>query len=275
MPLGGNAMELVYPILSVISFVIALIALFLVWQFHKRQVLEPNAEVENADENARNGRERDAEEIEWLKSLKVGLKESVSGAILSGSIGEDDWRELQERRAYLSKFQSVLEKIQGEMSEEDCASFAVYVEREVEKPAKQIQDLLTLRDMQNVPDDPVLLLKGALLGGEILDAASIAGMLRRTRPGQMVRYFLSEIDSRVTKRDEQRVFDGLMDLGGDEVEIIGAYPGDQYDMSRYQIVGQDTSGAYPRDHIVRCVAHGLKNSQTGEIELKAKVIIAG
>ena len=268
-------MELVYPILSVISFVIALIALFLVWQFHKRQVLEPNAEVENADENARNGRERDAEEIEWLKSLKVGLKESVSGAILSGSIGEDDWRELQERRAYLSKFQSVLEKIQGEMSEEDCASFAVYVEREVEKPAKQIQDLLTLRDMQNVPDDPVLLLKGALLGGEILDAASIAGMLRRTRPGQMVRYFLSEIDSRVTKRDEQRVFDGLMDLGGDEVEIIGAYPGDQYDMSRYQIVGQDTSGAYPRDHIVRCVAHGLKNSQTGEIELKAKVIIAG
>ncbi|MCY3666198.1 MAG: hypothetical protein OXH81_11105 [Gemmatimonadetes bacterium] len=268
-------MELVYPILSVISFVIALIALFLVWRFHKRQVLEPNAEVENADENARNGRERDAEEIEWLKSLKVGLKESVSGAVLSGSIGEDDWRELQERRAYLSKFQSVLEKIQGDMSEEDRASFAAYVEREVEKPRKQIQDLLTLRDMQNAPNDPVLLLKGALLGGEILDAASIAGMLRRTRPGQMVRYFLSEIDSRVTKRDGQRVFDGLMDLGGDEVEIIGAYPGDQYDMSRYQIVGQDTSGAYPRDHIVRCVAHGLKNSQTGEIELKAKVIIAG
>ena len=132
--------------------------------------------------------------------------------------------------------------------------------------------------MQNASTDPVLLLKGALPGEEVFSASSIASLLRRTRPGQMIRYFLPEIDSRVTENGQenaQRVFDGMTELGGDEVELIGARPGDRFDTSQYQIVGQDTSGGQPRDSIVRCVAHGLKNAQTGETEHKAKVIIAG
>ena len=136
---------------------------------------------------------------------------------------------------------------------------------------------MTLREIQNNSGDPVLLLKGALIGEEIFNASSIASLLRRTRPAQMIRYFLPEIDSRVTENgrmDAQRVFGLMVDLGGDEVEIIGARPGDAFDTRRYQLVRQDTSGTQSRDRIVRCLAHGLKNSQTDEIELKAKVVIA-
>lgn len=216
------------------------------------------------------------QEIEWLALLKERLKESVGR--FSGDLDEENWRELKDQIAYLRRFQSALEEIKRAMSQDDGNSFAVYVDREVEKPLKQIQDLLTLREMQNDLDDPVLLLKGALIGEEVFNASSIESLLRRTRPAQMIRYFLPEIDSRVTQNgqeDAQRVFDLMMDLGGDEVEIIGARPGDTFDMRRYQIVSQDTSGTQPRDRIVRCLAHGLKNSQTDEIDLKAKVIIAG
>ena len=76
------------------------------------------------------------------------------------------------------------------------------------------------------------------------NASSIASLLRRTRPAQMIRYFLPEIDSRVTQNGQehaQRVFDLMVDLGGDEVEIIGARPGDTFDMRQYQIISQDTS----------------------------------
>lgn len=216
------------------------------------------------------------QEIEWLKLLKEQLKESVS-KLSEDLVDEENWHELKERVAYLGRFRSALEEITSAMSSEDRDSFAVYVDREVERPLKQIRDMLTLRKMQNASDDPVLLLKGALIGEEIFDAASIASLLRRTRPAQMIRYFLPEIDSRVTENgrmDAQRVFDLMMDLGGDEVEIIGARPGDTFDTRRYQIVSQDTSGTQSRDRIVRCLAHGLKNSQTDEIELKAKVVIA-
>ena len=222
--------------------------------------------------------ERDVEDnIEWLKLLKERLKKSVE-RFSEDFVDEENWRELEARRVYLKRFLSALEEIKSAMSPEDRESFAVYVDREVEKPFKQIRDMLTLREVQNASDDPVLLLKGALIGEEIFDASSIASLSRRTRPAQMIRYFLPEIDSRVTENgrmDSQHVFDLMMDLGGDEVEIIGARPGDTFDMRRYQIVSQDTGGTQPRDRIVRCLAHGLKNSQTDEIELKAKVVISG
>ena len=216
------------------------------------------------------------QEIEWLKLLKKQLKESVS-KFSEDLVDEENWRELKERVAYLGRFRSALEEIKSAMSQDDRTSFAVYVDREVEKPLKQIRDLLTLREMQNDLDDPVLLLKGALTGDEVFNASSIASLLRRTRPAQMIRYFLPEIDTRVTQNgqaDGERVFELMMDLSGDEVEIIGARSGDSFDMSRYQIVSQDTSGTQSRDRIVKCLAHGLKNSQTDEIELKAKVVIA-
>ena len=215
------------------------------------------------------------QEIEWLKLLKERLKESVGR--FSEDLDEENWRELKERVAYLRRFRSALEEIKSAMLQDDRTSFAVYVDREVENPLKQIQDLLTLREMQNDSDDPVLLLKGALIGEEIFNESSIASLLRRTRPVQMIRYFLPEIDSRVTQNsqeDAQGVFDLMVDLGGDEVEIIGARPGDTFDTRRYQIVSLDTSGTQSRDRIVRCLAHGLKNAQTDEIELKAKVVIA-
>ena len=261
------------PLLNVISFIISLIALLMVLLLRKR-VSNFHSEVESRKEKIKNG--QNEEDIEWLKLLKERLKESVGR--FSEDLDEENWRELEARIAYLRRFRSALEEIKSAMSQDDRASFAVYVDREVEKPLKQIRDLLTLREMQNDSDDPVLLLKGALIGEEVFNASSIASLLRRTRPAQMIRYFLPEIDSRVTQNGQehaQRVFDLMVDLGGDEVEIIGARPGDTFDMRQYQIISQDTSGVQPRDRIVRCLAHGLKNSQTDEIELKAKVVISG
>ena len=280
-----------YPLLSVISFFISLIVvIYLVFfRIKKKEVSELRTKIEsmegsNKKQTALWQRDQpispvndwDTEDIKWLKLLKEQLKESV-GRFSEDLVDEENWRELKERVAYLRRFRSALEEIKSTMSQDDRASFAVYVDREVEKPLKQIQDLLTLREMQNASDDPVLLLKGALIGEEVFNASSIASLLRRTRPAQMIRYFLPEIDSRVTQKgqeDAQRVFAEMQNLGGDEVEIIGARPGDTFDMRRYQIVSQDTSGTQSRDRIVRCLAHGLKNSQTDEIELKAKVVIA-
>ena len=238
---------------------------------------EDQTELQQPVQGISTENERDVKEnIEWLKLLKERLKESVGR--FSEDLDEKNWHDLEERVAYLRRFLSALEEFKSAMSQDDRTSFAVYVDREVEKPLKQIRDLLTLREMQNDSDDPVLLLKGALIGEEIFNASSIASLLRRTRPVQMIRYFLPEIDSRVTQKgqeDAQRVFDLMMDLSGNEVEIIGARSGDTFDMRRYQIISQDTSGTQPRDRIVRCLAHGLKNSQTDEIELKAKVVISG
>ena len=275
MLLGGSLMfeEFFDPLLNVISFIISLIALLMVLLLRKR-VSNFHSEVESRKEKIKNG--QNEEDIEWLKLLKERLKESVGR--FSEDLDEENWRKLEARIAYLRRFRSALEEIKSAMSQDDRASFAVYVDREVEKPLKQIRDLLTLREMQNDSDDPVLLLKGALIGEEVFNASSIASLLRRTRPAQMIRYFLPEIDSRVTQNGQehaQRVFDLMVDLGGDEVEIIGARLGDTFDMRQYQIISQDTSGAQPRDRIVRCLAHGLKNSQTDEIELKAKVVISG
>ncbi len=261
------------PLLNVISFIVSLIALLMVLLLKKR-VSNLYTEVESMKGKIKNG--QNEEDIEWLKLLKERLKESVGR--FSENLDEENWHELEARIAYLRRFRSALEEIKSAISQDDRASFAVYVDREVEKPLRQIRDLLTLREMQNDSDDPVLLLKGALIGEEVFNASSIASLLRRTRPAQMIRYFLPEIDSRVTQNgqeDAQRVFDLMMDLSGDEVEIIGARPGDAFDMRRYQIISQDTSGTQPRDRIVRCLAHGLKNSQTDEIEFKAKVVISG
>lgn len=272
-----------YQLLSVISLFISLIvALYVlvvskrIGKKEKKERIEGTTELQQPDQRVLIGNERDKADIEWLKLLKERLKESVGS--FSEDLDEESWRELKERLAYLRRLRSALEEIRGAMSQDDRTSFAVYVNREVEKPVKQIQDLLTLREMQNNSDDPVLLLKGALIGEEVFNASSIASILRRTRPAQMIRYFLPEIDSRVTQNgqeDAQRVFDLMVDLGGDEVEVIGARPGDMFDMRRYQIISQDTSGTQPRDRIVRCLAHGLKSSQTDEIELKAKVVISG
>ena len=273
-----------YQLLSVISFFISLIVALYVLvvsrrigsQEKKEERMEGTTELQQPDQSVLTGNERDEADIKWLKLLKERLKESVGS--FSEDLDEENWRELKERVAYLRRFRSALGEIKSAMSQDDRASFAVYVDREVEKPLKQIRDLLTLREMQNDSDDPVLLLKGALIGEEIFNASSIASLLRRTRPAQMIRYFLPEIDTRVTQKgqeDAQRVFDLMVDLSGDEVEIIGARSGDTFDMRRYQIISQDTSGTQPRDRIVRCLAHGLKNSQTDEIELKAKVVISG
>lgn len=265
--------ELFYPLLSTI---ISLIALGCVCLWVRKQVLGLRAEAERR-EAKREKNAQNAEEVEWLKRLKAGLEERVLG-VAEHAIAEEHRRELKKRVAYLRRFLAALAEIESAMSSEDRVSFAVYVDREIEKPLKQMRDLLTLCEMQNASTDPVLLLKGALLGEEVFSASSIASLLRRTRPGQMIRYFLPEIDSRVTKNGQenaQRVFDGMTELGGDEVELIGARLGDPFDTGRYQIVGQDTSTPQHRDQIVRCVAHGLKNAQSGEIERKAKVIIAG
>ena len=275
--------DMFYPLLSLI---ISLIALGCVYFFSVRALREDVASIkEKIAENDRNENEaekvvendQNEAEIEWLKSLKAGLAERVRG-VSERAITEEHRRELKQRVAYLRRFLAALAEIESAMSSEDRISFDGYVDREIEKPLKQMRDLLTLCEMQNASTDPVLLLKGALLGEEVFSASSIASLLRRTRPGQMIRYFLPEIDKRVTEHGQenaQRVFDGMAGLGGDEVELIGACPGDEYDTSRYQIVGQDTSGAQSRDRIVRCVAHGLKNAQSGKIERKAKVIIAG
>ena len=265
--------ELFYPLLSVI---ISLIALGCVCFWVRKQVLRLRADVESmAEKIAKN--DQNEEEIEWLKLLKEGLKDRVR-SVSGNAIEEEQRRELKKRVAYLRRFLAALAEIESTMSPEDRVSFGGYVDREIKKPLKQMRDLLTLCEMQNASTDPVLFFKGALLGEEVFSASSIASILRRTRPGQMVRYFLPEIDSRVIKNgqeDAQRVFNGMMGLGGDEVEIIGARSGDEFDTTQHQIVGQDTSGAQPRDRIVRCVAHGLKNVQSGETERKAKVIIAG
>ncbi len=272
-----------YQLLSVISLFISLIVALYVLVVSKRignkkkeERMEGTTELQQPDQRVLTGNDRDKADIEWLKLLKEKLKESVGS--FSEDLDEKNWRELEERVVYLRRFRSALEEITTEMSQDDRAAFAVYVDREVEKPLKQIRDLLTLREMQNDSDDPVLLLKGALIGEEVFNESSIASLLRRTRPAQMIRYFLPEIDTRVTQKgqeDAQRVFNLIVDLSGDEVEIIGARPGDTFDMRRYQIISQDTSGTQPRDRIVRCLAHGLKNSQTDEIELKAKVVISG
>ena len=287
-------------VLSVISIVLSVIVFFCFRTSKKdKAVPEEKKEIESNDQPIRpqgtwvtpedqtelqqpyqsnlTENERDVKEnIEWLKLLKERLKESVGR--FSEDLDEKNWRELEERVAYLRRFLSALEEIKSAMSQDDRTSFAVYVDREVKKPLKQIRDLLTLREIQNASDDPVLLLKGALIGEEIFNASSIASLLRRTRPAQMIRYFLPEIDTRVTQNGQEgaeRVFELMMDLGGDEVEIIGARAGDAFDTRRYQIISQDTSGTQPRDRIVRCLAHGLKNAQTDEIELKAKVVISG
>lgn len=273
-----------YQLLSVISLFISFIVALYVLVVSKRignkekkeKRMEGSTELQQPDQRVLTRNDRDKADIEWLKLLKERLKESVGR--FSEDLDEENWRELKDRVAYLRRFRSALEEIKSPMSQDDRTSFAVYVDREVEKPLKQIRDLLTLREMQNDSDDPVLLLKGALTGDEVFNASSIASLLRRTRPAQMIRYFLPEIDSRVTQKgqeDAQRVFDLMMDLSGDEVEIIGARSGDTFDMRQYQIISQDTSGIQPRDRIVRCLAHGLKNSQTDEIELKAKVVISG
>lgn len=272
-----------YQLLSVISFLISFIVALYVLVVSKRignkkkeERMEGSTELQQPDQRVLTGNDRDKADIEWLKLLKERLKESVGR--FSEDLDEKNWRELEERVVYLRRFRSALEEITTEMSQDDRAAFAVYVDREVEKPLKQIRDLLTLREMQNDSDDPVLLLKGALTGEEVFNESSIASLLRRTRPAQMIRYFLPEIDTRVTQKGQenaQRVFNLIVDLSGDEVEIIGARPGDTFDMRRYQIISQDTSGTQPRDRIVRCLAHGLKNSQTDEIELKAKVVISG
>ncbi len=273
-----------YQLLSVISLFISLIVALYVLVVSKRignkekkeERMEGTTELQQPDQRVLTGNDRDKADIEWLKLLKERLKESVGR--FSEDLDEKNWCELEERVVYLRRFRSALEEITTEMSQDDRAAFAVYVDREVEKPLKQIRDLLTLREMQNDSDDPVLLLKGALTGEEVFNESSIASLLRRTRPAQMIRYFLPEIDTRVTQKGQenaQRVFNLIVDLSGDEVEIIGARPGDTFDMRRYQIISQDTSGTQPRDRIVRCLAHGLKNSQTDEIELKAKVVISG
>ena len=273
-----------YQLLSVISLFISLIVALYVLVVSKRignkekkeKRMEGTTELQQPDQRVLTRNDRDKADIEWLKLLKERLKESVGS--FSEDLDEENWRELKDRVAYLRRLRSALEEIKSAMSQDNRDSFAVYVDREVEKPLKQIRDLLTLREMQNDSDDPVLLLKGALTGDEVFNASSIASLLRRTRPAQMIRYFLPEIDSRVTQKgqeDAQRVFDLMVDLSGDEVEIIGARSGDTFDMRRYQIISQDTSGTQPRDRIVRCLAHGLKNSQTDEIELKAKVVISG
>lgn len=270
-----------YQLLSVISLFISFIVALYVLVVSKRignkeKRMEGTTELQQPDQRVLIGNDRDKADIEWLKLLKEKLKESAGS--FSEDLDEEIWRELKDRVAYLRLFRSAIEEIKSAMSQDDRASFAVYVNREVEKPLKQIEDLLTLREMQNDLDDPVLLLKGALTGEEVFNESSIASLLRRTLPAQMIRYFLPEIDTRVTQKgqeDAQHVFDLMMDLGGDEVEIIGARPGDTFDTRRYQIISQDTSGTQPRDRIVRCLAHGLKNSQTDEIELKAKVVISG
>ena len=119
------------PLLNVISFIISLIALLMVLLLRKR-VSNFHSEVESRKEKIKNG--QNEEDIEWLKFLKKRLKESVGR--FSEDLDEENWRELEARIAYLRRFRSALEEIKSAMSQDDRASFAVYVDREVEKPAK-------------------------------------------------------------------------------------------------------------------------------------------
>ena len=104
----------------------------------RKRVSNFHSEVESRKEKIKNG--QNEEDIEWLKSLKRKLEESVGR--FSEDLDEENWRELEARIAYLRRFRSALEEIKSAMSQDDRASFAVYVDREVEKPVKQIRDLL-------------------------------------------------------------------------------------------------------------------------------------
>lgn len=238
----------------------------------KEKLVEPASEEESAAD-----KERPAEpQIGWLGSLRGSLEQHVEEA--TAQLPEADWKQLEERAEYLRDFRNTVEELQVNMTSDERTSFAVLVEREIVRPCRRLRDLLTLRDIKAHPEDSALLLKGALLSDELLDASALQAQLRRTRPGQMIRYFLPELDKRLTRRDSKlarEVYDALVPLCSGEVQLLTARPGEAFDTSQQHIVEQDTTGAQARNRIVRYTAHGLRDSQTGEVDLKTKVIIAG
>lgn len=232
--------------------------------------------AETPEVGSATGGVEESSEIGWLGSLRGSLQQRVQEA--TAQLPEADWEQLRERAEYLRTFRNTVEELQANMAPDGRASFAVLVKREMDRPLQRLRDLLTLREIQDHPEDPALLIKGALLSDELLDAAALQALLRRTRPGQMIRYFLPELDKRLTERDSrlaQQVYDALVPLCSGEVQLLTARPGDPFDTSQQYIVDQDTTSAQPRNRIVRYIAHGLLDRQTGTVDIKTKVIIAG
>ena len=215
--------------------------------------------------------------MKWVVDLRKSLEKQVGETLTRSMLPQGRWDEIQVRKQELHRWEAALNELRKQMQPEDQQGFGLLVDREVMRPFQRLRDMVLLRQITGEPDNPVLLLKGALLGEELMDEAAIEGLLRRTRPGQMVRYFLSELNRRLAHRAQngmEDVYQALSPLCGSEVEIIIARPGDAFDVKRHHIAGQDTTGAQPRDRIVRCVALGLRDVTAGIVEPKARVIIS-
>lgn len=213
----------------------------------------------------------------WVETLKENLEKRVKG-LTSSTLSPDLWNELHNRKEELRRWRDTLDEIKKEMKPEDQQGFGLMVEREVARPFQHLRDLITLRQITEKPGDPVLLLKAALLGEEMLSEAALENLLRRTQPGQMVRYFLPGLNAYLSHRGQKGLdvlYQALSPLCGTEIELVIARPGEAFDIKRHHIVSQETTGAQPRDRIVQCMALGLRDIETGTIEPKAKIVISG
>ena len=207
--------------------------------------------------------------------MLVQRVQELTGA--ASTLSPARWNQLQGRKEELDRWLDILNDLARDMQPEYRKVFVEQVEREVARPLRNLRDLLALRQVSENTDDPVLLLKGALLGDEMLNVASLDALLRRTRPGSMFRYFLPELNERLSylgQKGMDAVYKALSPLSG-EVELVIARPGEALDVKRHHIVKQDASGEQPNGKIVRCVALGLRDVESGVIEPKARVIIAG
>lgn len=221
-------------------------------------------------------KEEEVPEIKWIRSLRENLVQIIQKA--AEKLPQADWSMLKERGQYLSEFQRAINSLIMNMEPGDKESFRVLLEREINRPLRQIKDLFTLRKIQNQSDDPSLLLKGALMSEELLDKEGVRALIHRTRPGQMIRYFIPELDKRLTERDiklAEKVYKTMQPLCEEEIQLLAPQPGDLGDSYKQHIVDQETTSNQPRNHIIRYVAHGLLDRETGAVDLKPKVIIAG
>ncbi len=258
--------------LAVMALLALALAGFSLWRTTRRTPGGSRQAPEATDQGDRGP----AAQPEAIAGLLPQLREMARAQ--ASTVADSDWEGLAARKQNLVDFSHALEGLASRMTPADRESFLPLLESEVRQPLARLRDLLALREIDQHPDNSALLLKGALLGDELLRPSAIQALLRRTQPDHLLRSFLPEVDRRLSeKRPDlaKEVLESLSPVCPPHLRLLDARAGEALDLTRHQIASTEVSEGTTRNKILRYQGHGIFNEKSGNVELKTKVVVAG
>ncbi len=214
------------------------------------------------------------EDIRWIKELRGALVQHIEEATIE--ISDNRWQQIEEREKSLQGFRTAFDDLMLEMDSDDTLDFKMLVENRLKGAQEQLSSLLTFRAAKTQAEDPISLLKGALVGAELLDETRLDSLLRRTEARDLILLFLPEVDQRLTKKGSeggQKVYDKLSPLCGRNLHLLVARQGEDFNNERQTNIGHEQKMGVQRGQIVRYEAHGIMGGNN-EVLLKTKVVLA-